>query len=162
MSGLSIEDFEAFKRTPEATAPPKAGAGDYIERQRAIIAADEAAGYYENSPEADWLNSQGSTGYTPLDDEDFDQAERLQERRELATEMQTAAPHSRRAEAMESTRALLAEQEWIESYEQGYSDGYNDGEETAKSRQAAAMAELREELGRVQLENIRLRKQLIR
>lgn len=162
MSGLSIEDFEAFKKTPEAKAPPLKGADGYIERQREIIARDEAAGYYESSPENDWLNSQGSTGYTPLDEEDFDRAERLEERRELAAEMQTVAPYSRRAEAMEETRALLAEKEWIDSYEQGYSDGYNDGEETAKARQAAAMDELREELGRVQLENIRLRKQLSR
>lgn len=161
MSGLSIEDFEAFKKTPEAMAPPMEGAGDYIERQKAIIARDEADGYYENSPEADWENSQGSTGYTPLDEEDFDRAEQLLARKEVAREFTELPPSfSKKDEAREQSRALLSEQEWETVYDLGYADGYEDGKEKARQDYEEANEELRDQLGAAQLENLKLRKLL--
>lgn len=160
MSGLELSDFEAFKKTPAATTSLY-GAGDYIERQKAIIARDEAEGYYESSPEADWENAQGSTGYTPLDDEDFDRAEQLLARREVARELPELPPTmDRRAEARDQTRALLAEQEWEAVYDLGYADGHGDGETSGRESESAKVSELNDMLNSAQLEIIRLRRLL--
>ena len=166
MSGdLSIADFEAFKKTPEAKAPPLPGLGDFREKQAAIIARDEAAGYREGYE--GWDEDVGSTGYSEPTDEELDRADRKEER-QLAAAQFEAAPSStsrkgsRTAAAMEASRVLLAEQEFLDAYGSGYTDGYEDGKAAARQTDGEAVAVLREQLGEAQLEIIRLSKMLAR